>query len=971
MTPLDTQTESPRLREATQVSTAPELDFEDRRLFASVHGRLFGSDIIFQIARYRIVRRLGAGAMGVVYLARDEDLDRPVAIKLVHAHLAGPDFADRLRREARALARLAHPSAVHVYEVSEFEGQVFLAMEYVEGQSLRAWAPAARTSWRQILDAYLQAGRGLAAAHGVGLTHRDFKPDNVLRREDGRVLVVDFGLASVEGEAPGALEQTEPGTQSLLDSMFTQAGEIRGTPAYMPAEQFLGRPVDARADQFAFCVALYEGLWADRPFPEASIQARLDAIIDDGPRPPGTLAGVSRAVWTVLRRGLAHQAEARWPNMEALLEALEAAAGRSRRRRRWGAASLSLGLTAALGVGVGVFGTRPEVAPSCEADAAGAVERSWGPQARVRVARALAATELGFGETSRRTALSALDAWTQRWREARVELCELGRLGAPEVSRRRACFEAQRAQFAALVEVFATTDASTLHAVVPAVYGLPDPRACTDEAVELRPGPPLAPATSEAAVRTLSGQLAHVEALVRSARYAEARAAVGERMPAIVETHYEPLHAQALALRGRAELSEGALEEGFASLLLAADLAEGAHDDQTLASAWRFLALFAMLEARDLERGREWLRRAEASAKRVGVDPVRSGELATIRGHGHLLENNGEAAQREFEMAVADLEARGRPLRTVDALGGLGEALVRQGELEGALTVYARAQASAAEHFGRNHPNYGARTYDLGATLLSLGRSEGAEAQLRVAAEVWGRSYAQPHPNLGNAHILLTSFALADDRIEEAAREAEAATAVYRATRPAGHVDLGDAASARGAVAFAQGHFAQARADLDETIEIYTASLGTDDPYLAKVRADRGWCLIALGQPLAAIADFMAADVVLRADPDLAAMRESSLLGLAWIELREGRAQRALTWLDEAAVEGQASEASADYHLWRGLAHLQLEHPKLARQHLGLAQPALAEARRIHALAPLEFDTEALARMTGPQPPPL
>jgi serine/threonine protein kinase len=151
-------------------------DVEEQRLFASVHGRLFGHSEPVLVGRYTLERRLGAGTMGEVYLARDSGLDRAVALKLIHSHLARGRPAERLRREARALARLAHPNVVHVYEVDQHQGRVFLAMEYIRGSSLRAWIAERRPSWSEVRDAYVEAGRGLAAAHTVGLVHRDFKP---------------------------------------------------------------------------------------------------------------------------------------------------------------------------------------------------------------------------------------------------------------------------------------------------------------------------------------------------------------------------------------------------------------------------------------------------------------------------------------------------------------------------------------------------------------------------------------------------------------------------------------------------------------------------------------------------------------------------------------------------------------------------------------------------------------------------
>ncbi|MCA9694732.1 MAG: serine/threonine protein kinase, partial [Myxococcales bacterium] len=200
------------------------------------------------IGRFVIEEPVGAGGMGIVYRARDHELDRDVALKLLRHELPGSEASRRewLYSEARALARLSHPNVVQVYEVGTFKRRVFIAMEYVSGITLDAWRRAQpRSSWRAVYARYLEAGRGLAAAHGVGIVHRDFKPHNALLGDDGRVRVVDFGLAQpVDGDV------TSPPTTGETSAPSARGTALAGTPAYMSPEQLKRQPVDARSDQF-------------------------------------------------------------------------------------------------------------------------------------------------------------------------------------------------------------------------------------------------------------------------------------------------------------------------------------------------------------------------------------------------------------------------------------------------------------------------------------------------------------------------------------------------------------------------------------------------------------------------------------------------------------------------------------------------------------------------------------------------
>ncbi|HVG61135.1 MAG TPA: protein kinase [Hyalangium sp.] len=303
-----------------------------------------------RIGRYVIDRVLGQGGMGAVYLAHDPELDRRVAIKLLHpAMSANPDNRARLLREAQAMARVHHPHVVTVHDVVTWEGQLFVAMEYVEGTTLREWMRAKR-SVHQILDMFRKAGEGLAAAHAAGLIHRDFKPGNVLIGEDGKVQVSDFGLARSAGTAPEPVTSEEPGesgTQSaaLLRQDLTQAGLVMGTLGYMAPEQMLVQPVDARCDQFSFCVTLYEALYGVRPFMGKDATALVHAIHDQVLQPPVSRLPVPPWVHEVVLRGLNMLPEDRFPSMEALLEALrrdpeadESSRARIRQRMRRGMA---------------------------------------------------------------------------------------------------------------------------------------------------------------------------------------------------------------------------------------------------------------------------------------------------------------------------------------------------------------------------------------------------------------------------------------------------------------------------------------------------------------------------------------------------------------------------------------------------------------------------------------------------------
>jgi serine/threonine-protein kinase len=282
--------------------------------------------------RYTVLEQLGQGGMGVVLAAYDARLDRRVALKLLlpRREARGDEAARaRLLREAQAMARLSHPNVVAVYDAGSLEdGHIFIAMEMVEGQTLRQWTKERARSWREVLEAFLAAGRGLAAAHAAGLVHRDFKPENVLVGRDGRVRVTDFGTA------------------------LTLPGAVPGTPRYLAPELLTGAPADARSDVFAFCVSLHEALFHQYPFPGDTVRERLRAMAQGQLAPLPTRTEVPAWVGRVLREGLSADPRERPPSMEALLLALSRSPAGSRARWLALAASLVVGLGLATSAGV-------------------------------------------------------------------------------------------------------------------------------------------------------------------------------------------------------------------------------------------------------------------------------------------------------------------------------------------------------------------------------------------------------------------------------------------------------------------------------------------------------------------------------------------------------------------------------------------------------------------------------------------
>ncbi|MBL4684466.1 MAG: serine/threonine protein kinase, partial [Nannocystaceae bacterium] len=392
-------------REDAELSPeAPPEGAGSRAMRAAIATQLFGDAAEpLRIGRYEVNQALGEGGMGVVYSAWDPSLGRHVALKLLSQGASGNDRRRRrMVREAQALAKLSHPNVVQVYEVGQHDDDVFVAMELVEGPSLCEWLQHAERSVREIEAVFVQAGRGLSAAHRADLVHRDFKPANVIVGTDGRVRVVDFGLAYGVGLTT---ESADPVSSSAAADRLTRTGAVMGTPAYMAPEQFRGGPADARADQFSFCVALFEALSGFRPYRPAELRDDPSQAEVSGWR------SIPRSWRGPLTRGLQIAPSQRWPDIDSLLAVLQ-------RRRVWQRRAPWL---LAGGLGLATWApSSPSIGP-CDALPLG--PRGWNEGRVRRIGRAFASTKAPFASDVWATARGSIDNFAVTWTETRKAVC--------------------------------------------------------------------------------------------------------------------------------------------------------------------------------------------------------------------------------------------------------------------------------------------------------------------------------------------------------------------------------------------------------------------------------------------------------------------------------------------------------------------------------------------------------------------
>ncbi|MFV8749537.1 protein kinase domain-containing protein [Nannocystaceae bacterium ST9] len=812
------------------------------------------------IGRFEILGTLGRGGMGEVLDARDPTLDRAVALKLLHPRAAHQQ--PRLLREAQALARLSHPNVVQVYEVGLVEGRLFIAMERLRGQTLHAWQATAR-AWPECLDAYLQAGAGLAAAHAEGLIHRDFKPSNCMIDEQGRVRVLDFGLARATYEAEaelgfdlGELERSsvEPSTstressggaptQSLLAELLTRTGALLGTVAYMAPEQLLGVDVDARSDQFGFCVALFEALHGHRPFAGRTGAELLLATQRGAIEPVRARAGLPkphRALDRIVRRGLALDPAARWPSMAALLETLAGLRDRRRRRARWGGAAV-LVTTGALGA-LALIEAPPSPCEGLrELDAP-----AWTAEQRSAVEQGL--LELGpRGAEVWPVVARALDRYAGAWTAARADACEATHvrhaIGPHTLELRLACLDRRMHRMQALVEQLSILDRRGLAGAVEAVHALPDLAPCSDAEGLLRSAValPVAERAHELRVERLVDE---GWAMQKAGRARDGAARADAAIERVALDGDRSIVAQARFLRGSLHFDARRTELARADLQAAFRIAERSNDR---ALAREVLTMLVHLDV--------WSHRPSAAAawlvvaEALGPEPNTGERVELALASGLVRREQGDhaGAIEQLELAVTLARTQANELALATGLRLLGEVRSSAGDPTGARRDYleslelARANAALAMIAQTLH--------DLGVLDRDLGHVGPARAAFEEALALQTEAFGDRAPISIHTRIGLADLALAEDDLVGALHHAEAAQAIADS-------DSTLEPEARGLLGMLLANLHrgldQPAKALDDYVwagEAFAAMPEVDQGALAMASSGMADCLVALGRP--------------------------------------------------------------------------------------------------------------------------
>ena len=720
-----------------------------------------------KLGRFVLLEPVGAGSMGFVFSAYDPELDRKVAIKLLRTDTTqeegarllaestidswtwgteqpgtqdGPDAyaldsrQQRLLREARAMAQLNHPNVVTVYEVGTHGRDVFIAMQFIQGLTLRDWIAKTCPGWKEILGVYRQAGAGLAEAHRQGMIHRDFKPDNVMIDEKGCAYVLDFGLVrSSEAMARKDLQQAVRNLEPEVSG--TATGSALGTPAYMSPEQLHGRSVDARSDQFSFCVSLYEALCRQRPFNGSSIE-ELGASMERGVAQTPRSGPAPAWVWQAVHRGLHAQPEQRWPTMDDLLERI-ARDPRAGRKAMFRVAAVLMALGLAIVIMLHFFEVdRP---PDCSL-AAERLEGSWDAGIRNRGREAFAVSKKPYAQASWKHVEASIDQYANAWVQAQQEVCEatyvFHKQSETLLDLRMACLDQRLAALHTLGKLLVEADSETIERAADMVGRLPGLAICSNTTDLLAPTPLPAKQEYREEIQRARKQLAIFAVSIRRGEHDKVLEQLNIMEKRAREMGYQPILAEILLAKSRLlfELQEMEKSEETCWDALVASLAgnhrhlitmtlvemvrvEGSIYGKAKAYAFSSLA-HARIQGTHADRELD-LKRIQylVDALLFHLDPVDA---------LHIIEPARERFERHYGA---------RSLANADFLAAHAQTLFYMDQLTESLDLYDEALSIYEEKLGATHPHLIAHYLEIAEARNRNADPQGAREAMKAAQE--------------------------------------------------------------------------------------------------------------------------------------------------------------------------------------------------------------------------------------------
>ncbi|MEM9457453.1 MAG: serine/threonine-protein kinase [Myxococcota bacterium] len=885
------------------------------------------------VDKYIVLDQLGAGGMGVVYSAYDPTLDRKIALKVLHRDFGeerDPIAQARLLGEGRALARVNHRNVVIVFDVGSSDGEVYVAMELVDGQTLKQWREQEPHAWPRTVEMFVGIAAGLQAVHAAGLVHRDVKPDNVLiDRRDGQPRVTDFGLARPHTDAPPSLEDTEQQlvSQSTISRPeLTRTGARLGTPAYMSCEQLRGQPATAKSDQFSLCVALWECLYGIRPYAGHSLASRLVAMTQGPPEEPAkTPSGRPVPAWLrhIVLRGLSLDPADRWPSVAALGQALAAGDPHKIQRRVWGGLGAGVLALGAMGAVYASQQIERERARAACADTGAAIEASWTPKLRAQVEAGFVATGVEDADSIAEQIVGSFDAFTRAWADERRAVC-MARLpfaatepdpasgptpSAPSspsrelVERRIACLDARRATFETLVETFTDPDDVVVKRAQRSAEGLASLAQCQDERrLANMPALPEDP-TVRQQVREIDAVLAKTLVHEHVGRYHEGLTVAQQARARAQDTGHRPLLAQAHYRVAVFLEKQGEYDQAVDTWAAAFREATLAGDEQQAAEA---ASALAFTEGYQLERHDTGIRWAELS--------------------GLLLERLGST----------------RTLTEATRLDVLAVLREMKGDYERSIATHHKALALRRQLVPAHHHSIGYGLANLAGVLRSAGQLERAKTTLVEALSIFEAAFGPSNPT--TAHVLSNLAGVQTDLGNYAQAEALLARveSIWSANLRADHPDLGDVHNALGEIRRYQGHLEQAAQRHRDALTIHQKSLAPGHPTIARSAYKLGHVQWLQGDLAAAEDSFrVALETLRKADEAPRDDRGRARHGLAQVALARGRTEQAAELFAQAQRD---FESHGDGHPhWVARTRLGTAATQILAQQPGSALPVLAE----------------------------